>query len=350
MQPPTVSLTDAKLPLFLGVDVGGTNIKIGIVDDNGNTVCSDSVPTDAKASPDEAMTGIGDKFDQLLKQNKIDSDKVVGVGLGTPGTMDIKAGMLLRPHNLPGWWNYPIRDRLSETLGKPVTFVNDANAAAYGEYWIGKGKQYDSIVLLTLGTGVGGGIIVDGQLIHGATSHGGEIGHVSIESGLDARVCGCGRRGHLEAYASATALINSVKNGLADHPESSLAIAAGQGKRITGKLIADAAEQNDEFALTSIMELAYYLGKGISTVAHMVDPEAVILGGAMNFGGDNSPLGQRFLQKVRETVAPLTFLEIGSNLKITFASLGGAAGYIGAAGVARLAHLQKNQPTMVTSN
>lgn len=350
MQPPTISIQDARAPFYLGVDVGGTNIKIGIVDDQGQTICSDSVPTDPKASPDIAIEDIREKVAELVKNYQVDTDNIVAVGLGTPGTMDVPAGMLLRPHNLPGWWNFPIRDRLSEALGKPVSFVNDANAAAYGEYWVGEGKQYDSIVLLTLGTGVGGGIIVDGQLVHGATSHGGEVGHVIIESGPDARVCGCGRTGHVEAYASATALINSVKNNLDKYPNSQLTIAAKSGKKITGKLIAEAAEENDELALTSILELAYYLGKSIATVAHMVDPQAIVLGGAMNFGGENSPLGHRFLEKVRETVVPLTFPEIGSNLKINFASLGGAAGYIGAAGVARLAHLQKNQPSVVTSN
>ena len=350
MRPPTISIEDARAPLYLGVDVGGTNIKIGIVDDLGRTICSDSVSTDAHDLPDVAIKDIREKIGQLVEQQGFDFDQVEAAGLGTPGTMDIPAGMLLRPHNLPGWWNYPIRDKLSEALGKPVSFVNDANAAAYGEYWIGEGKQYESIVLLTLGTGVGGGIIVDGHLINGANSLGGEIGHVIIESGPDARVCGCGKSGHVEAYASATALINAVKNKLSEYPGSPLNVAANNGKKITGKLIAEAAEQNDELALNAILELAYYLGKAIATVAHMVDPQAVVLGGAMNFGGEKSQLGSRFLDKVRETVISLTFPEIGSNLKINFASLGGAAGYIGAAGVARLAHLQKNQPSVVTSN
>ena len=128
------------------------------------------------------------------------------VGLVTPGTMDIASGMLLEPPNLPGWSYFPIRDRVSHHTGLPVAYANDANAAAYGEFWIGSGAAYSSMVLLTLGTGVGGGIITNGQLLDGANSHGGEIGHMIIEAGRDARLCACGGRGHLEAYCSATGL------------------------------------------------------------------------------------------------------------------------------------------------
>src|SRR5262249_45929616 len=136
---------------------------------------------------------------------------VGGVGLGSPGTMDIPAGMLIRPHNLPRWYDFPIRDRVIHHCGFPVTYANDANAPAYGEFWVGRGRDFHSMVLLTLGTGVGGGIIIGDLLVDGENSHGGELGHIIIDYTASARRCPCGQLGHLEAYASATAVIARSK-------------------------------------------------------------------------------------------------------------------------------------------
>ena len=195
-------------PYFAGVDVGGTNVKIGIVDDNGQIVADTKFPTKADDSPDVAVEQAKRELTGLLADKDLDWDQVAAVGVGTPGPMDIKAGLILTPTNLPGWHNYPIREKLSQAVNKPVTFSNDANAASFGEYWVGGGQAFPSMILLTLGTGVGGGIIIDDFSIDGEHSHGAEIGHMSIDTSDEARVCSCGVRGHLEAYASATALVD----------------------------------------------------------------------------------------------------------------------------------------------
>ena len=164
------------LPLFVGVDVGGTNIKIGVVDDNGDRLAYTKFPTQADQPPEGSIERIESVVQELLDGAGLKKEDVAAVGLGTPGPMDIARGMILTPFNMPGWHNFAIRDALSKALDKPVAFTNDANAAALGEYWIGSGRQYSSMILITLGTGVGGGIIINDVSIDGAHSHGSEIG------------------------------------------------------------------------------------------------------------------------------------------------------------------------------
>ena len=181
--------------LFVGVDVGGTNIKIGIVDDQGGTIAKTKFATMAKQESLASMEKAKTRIDKLLDEAGRSIDDVAAIGLGTPGPLDVKAGMILTPNNLPGWRNDPVREQLSELTGKPVTYANDASAAAFGEYWIGSGRHYESMVLLTLGTGVGGGIIIDDLNIEGAHSHGAEVGHMTIDTALAARLCPCGQLG-----------------------------------------------------------------------------------------------------------------------------------------------------------
>ena len=264
------------------------------------------------------------------------SNAVARVGLGSPGGMDIPKGTLTTVINLTGWDNFPIRDRVSHHCGLPVTFENDANAAAYGEYWVGSGRDFESMVLLTLGTGIGCGIIIGDLVVQGAHSHGGEAGHVIIDPREDARLCGCGWRGHLEAYASATAVVKRTREALDAGRPSSLLKRLAVGAELTPKLIAEEAELGDELSTEIVFETARYLGLGTVDVMHVVDPAVVLLGGAMTFGGPESPLGRRFLDRVREEVRRLARPVLARETVIDFATLGGDAGFIGAAGVARL--------------
>jgi glucokinase len=262
----------------------------------------------------------------------------VAAGLGTPGTLDIPRGMILRPHNLPGWRDFPIRDRLANRLGKSVTYTNDASAAGYGEYWIGSGKAFHSMVLITLGTGVGSGIIIGDDIsIDGENSCGSECGHLVIDCREDARMCPCGQRGHLEAYCSATSLVKRTAEALQAGGDSSLRSVCENGEELTGLVIAAHAEQGDELALRLVMETADYLVAGIVSVMNVIDPAAVILGGAMNFGGHDHPLGRRFLKRVRQGVVAKSFPVPGERITIDYAALGGDAGYVGTAGLARAA-------------
>jgi glucokinase len=247
--------------------------------------------------------------------------------------------------NLKGWDDFPLRDRVSFHCGLPVSFANDAGAAAYGEFWVGTGREFHSMVLFTLGTGIGCGIIIGDMSIDGEHSHGAECGHIIIDSAENARLCGCGQRGHLEAYASATAVIERTRDQLEAGRPSSIHDQLADGCKLTPKLIAFEAEKGDELSLEIIAETARWLGIGIVSLLHTIDPDGVLLGGAMTFGGNDSPLGRRFLAWVREEVRRRAFPLLAEKTVVDFASLGSDAGFIGAAGLARLDHLAKNKST-----
>ncbi len=335
-----------KNPLFVGVDVGGTNIKIGIVDDLGQIVAQTKFPTQPDKTPEVAVAQARAELDQLLASVGFTWGDVAAAGLGTPGPMNIETGTILTPTNLPGWHNFPIRDALSQGLDKPVTFANDAGAAGFGEYWVGGGQAYSSMVLLTLGTGVGGGIIVDEFSIDGANSHGAEVGHMVIETGPTARVCGCGHAGHLEAYASATALVDRTIEALTELEMGEATLLRdriGEASPLSALMISQAATEGDAFAQKMIQQTAQYLGRGIALLAHIIDPAAFILGGAMNFGGSNTPLGQQFLSDVMTETRQHVFPVLGEKLVVKFAKLGGEAGFVGAAGLARVEFMKKSQ-------
>ena len=324
-------------PFFAGVDVGGTNVKIGIVDDNGTIVADTKFPTKADDSPDIAVEQAKRELTDLLTGQGLDWGQVAAVGVGTPGPLDIKAGKLLTPNNLPGWHNYPIKEKLGQATGKPVTFANDANAAAYGEYWVGGGQAFSSMILLTLGTGVGGGIIINDDSIDGEHSHGAEIGHLQIDTSENARVCSCGIKGHLEAYASATALVDRTQEALSTPAgvDSCLRKQTSETSPLSALMISDAAAAGDEFALQLVMETADYTARGIADLAHIIDPAAFVLGGGMNFGGNHSPLGQKFLERIILSARKIVFPVLAERMVVKFAELGSEAGFVGAAGMAR---------------
>ena len=207
--------------IFLGIDVGGTNIKSGVVDGTGRVIAKASIPTEAVQGPDHGVWQMAQAARLALQQAKIDADAIAAVGLATPGTMDIPAGMLLNPPNLPGWENFPVRAKVQQAIGRPTILQNDANAAAYGEYWAGSASDADSLVFFTLGTGLGGGIIVDDTIVQGEHSHGSELGHTIIEMD-NGRLCKTGQYGTLEAYCSATALIQRFKEAMEAGRQSSV--------------------------------------------------------------------------------------------------------------------------------
>ena len=333
---PQVSAAAAQRPFYAGVDVGGTNTKLGILDSAGNTVAADKIPT--VGGVEDVIRSAASKLDEMCTASGVGHGELHAAGLATPGPMDIPAGMVLSPYNLPEWGDYPIRDCLSDALGVPVSYANDATAAAFGEFWVGSGADYSSVALVTLGTGVGGGFIVDGEAIHGAHSHASEVGHITIDTREDARMCPCGQPGHLEAYCSATALVKRARGQLDAGVDSSLTDRLADGSPLTARMIAEEGEKEDQLSLVLIFELAAYLGFGLVIIGHTIDPDAIILGGAMNFGGSANPLGQQFVDRVgvafRKHAMPIP----AEKTKIAFARLGGDAGYVGAAGIAKHAH------------
>jgi glucokinase len=333
-----VKRSDAQRPLFVGLDLGGTNIKLAVVDDLGRTLehSYQAIPTEVERGGEDASRRMGEAIREVIGRAGLKLSDVARVGLGSPGTMDIPAGKLVDPANLPGWKQFPLRDRVAHHCGLPVTFANDATAAAYGEFWVGSGRELQSLVLLTLGTGIGCGIIVGDLLLDGHHSHGGEFGHSIIDYHEDARVCGCGKAGHFEAYASASAVTKRTAEALHGGRKTSLATRIDAGAELSAKLVAEEAEAGDHLALEIIAQTAKYLAVGAVNIMHTLDPEGILFGGAMTFGGDASELGRRFLGWIKEEVQRRAYAVLAEKTIIDFAILGGDAGYIGAAGIARM--------------
>ncbi len=336
-----VSLAEAQPPFFAGVDVGGTNIKVGVVDDLGRSLSWTSIATEVEKGPQAGVVRMRQALAAAITQAGLKDNAISRIGLGTPGTMDVSKGILLSPGNLPGWWNFPIRDALGDATGLPVTFANDARAATYGEFWIGRGRVLHSMVMFTLGTGVGGGIIVGDLLVEGENSAGSELGHMIIDYHDEARVCSCGQRGHLEAYASASSVIKRTEEALAGGRRSTLTARVDNGEELSPLMLDQEADRGDSLSMEIILDTARYLGIGVVSAMHTIDPQGVVIGGAMTFGQHGTATGRKFLARVQEEVTARAFPMLAQRTTVDYASLGGDAGYIGAAGLARRAHLQK---------
>ncbi|MGP0068181.1 MAG: ROK family protein [Isosphaeraceae bacterium] len=314
-------------PFYLGIDLGGTNIKSGVVDENGRVLSTISVATQADRGPEVGLDNLAEAGNRAVEASGVGWEQIAGVGLGSPGTMDLKEGMLLEPPNLPGWDNLPIRQLLSERLKKPTVLQNDGNAAAFGEYWTGAGKDVHSLVMFTLGTGIGCGIVIDGLILEGRHSHGAECGHIIIQMD-NARRCSCGAYGHLEAYASATALVKRAQEALAEGTEPSR-LRDIDPETITSRAISEAAAAGDSLARRLMRETARYLAVGAVSLMHTIDPDLVLFGGGMINAGES------LLEDIRRDVREMAFPIPAAKARIAFAQLGEEAGFVGAAGWAR---------------
>jgi glucokinase len=316
-------------PFYLGIDLGGTNIKSGVVDDDGRPCSAVSVATQAALGPEAGLDRLAEAGRLAVEASGLGWDDIAAVGLGSPGTMDLKAGRLLDPPNLPGWVDFPIRQRLGDRLGKPTVLQNDGNAAAYGEFWAGAGRDAESLVLFTLGTGIGCGIVDHGRIVEGRHSHGAECGHIIVQ--MDgARQCSCGGFGHLEAYASATSLVKRAREAL-EHDRSSVLSEAMARDALTSRAIAEAAQGGDPLAARLMRETARYLAVGAVSLMHTIDPDLVLFGGGM------IAAGAILLDAIRRDVRAMAFPVPAAGTRVEYAELGGDAGFIGAAGCARLA-------------
>jgi glucokinase len=319
---------------FVGVDVGGTNIKAGVVTSTGRVLSSVIYPTEGEKGPEHGLATIRTAIEQAVANSPVKMGNISAIGLATPGTLDLPNGIWMEPANLPTWRYIPIRKLIGEHFDKPATLQNDANAAAFGEFWAGAGKGAHSLVLWTLGTGVGCGLIVNGQVVEGAHSHGGECGfiYVQMENG---RPCATGMKGTLEAYVGASGFVTRCREALeAGAVSTVIRQRVSAGETLTPLLIATAAEQNDPLALQLIDDSARYMAIGTASLMHTIDPAVVLFGGNMTFGRNETELGRRFLQTIREEVRRLAFPVPGEKVLIDYASLGAQAGIVGAAGCA----------------
>lgn len=302
----------------IGIDLGGTGIKVGVVDRNGNLAASASVPTRAALGPEQVLDDVAQCVMNGLNFAGIGLEECVGIGIGAPGNCDASAGIVRNVHNL-GWESLAVCEMLRQRLGLPVFLANDADCAALGESTYGAAKGCASALLITLGTGVGGGYVLDGKIRSGHRSLGGEFGHICIA--MDGEACTCGQRGCWEAYASATALIRQAKAAAARMPDSLL-----NGSVPDGRSIYAAAAAGDAAAQAVTARYAEYVGIGLVSLINALFPEMILLGGGI------SGAGNALLLPVRDYVRSHSFVRDPLLLpEIRIAALGSDAGIYGAA-------------------
>jgi glucokinase len=313
--------------IIAGVDLGGTNVKTALVTRDRELIDKESRPTDAAAGPDAVMAVMEASVRDLVKANGFSMAQVLAAGFGAPGPMNWQTGVVYSPPNLPGWKDVPLADAMSERLGVPCFVDNDANVACYGEYWMGAGQGAETMAVFTLGTGVGGGIVVFGRLLRGIDGTAAELGHITVQR--DGRLCGCGSHGCLEAYASVTGMVRTAIEGLDKGKDSLIKEMCGSDiERITGKMIFEAAQHDDKLAKKVFRETAAWLGIGIASMVNVLNPEKVVLCGGMIAAGD------LLFDPVRATVRENAFEVPAKRCEILPAGLGGDSGVFGAAGCA----------------
>lgn len=310
---------------YFGIDLGGTFVKYGLITEEGEILKKGKVTTPSDNIYWNTINVIVSIAQGIAAEH---GASICGLGIGAPGVVDGKKGLVLTSGNLD-WENKPLAKDVSAALSLPVTLTNDANAAAYGEYFCGAGKQYKSIVLLTLGTGVGSGIVLNGKLFEGSEGVGAELGHEVIR--LGGEKCVCGRRGCLEQYVSATALIRQTKRAMEKEKESILwQLCSGNLANVNGKTVFDGARAGDKTSNRVISNYIRYLSEGLVNIANTFRPEAILIGGGISAEGVN------LTESLQERVNKL-MLGHGkyAPVKILAATLGNDAGLVGAAMLAK---------------
>ncbi|HKQ47266.1 MAG TPA: ROK family protein [Phycisphaerae bacterium] len=316
-------MSEPATRLAIGVDVGGTAVKAGLVDELGRVLQTDCVPTEADRGVDHVLARLADVVGKLQVAAQSMTRPVLGVGLGVPGTLSRARGIVISPPNLPGWKNVPIVKRLKAATGLTIWLDNDANNAALGEALCGAGRGVQDMVMLTLGTGVGGGIIAGGRLWRGAQENAGELGHMIVQAG--GRRCGCGQLGCLEALASATATVTTVSEFLAQGRDSTLQQILKSGRDLQCEDVQKAADAGDAVGREAWLQTCRYLAIACINIHHILNPQRIVLSGGM------SSAGQSLLQPVTQFIAEFESKMLGDPPEIRLAELGNDAGFIGSA-------------------
>lgn len=314
----------------VGVDLGGTNIKAGLVDQDANVLSKFSVPTGVERGMEHVVSTIVAAAKRAVSEAGVRDQDVIGVGIGSPGPMSHRRGLVINPGNLPCMKNVPLRAEVVKHTGYRATLENDANAAAWGEYWAGAGKGVRDMIMFTLGTGVGGGVITDGNLLRGFFENGGELGHIIVQPG--GRACSCHQRGCVEAYSSASnvaaRMVEEIKAGKA----SSLKAMLDRGEEIRAQHVDKAAQAGDKLAEEIWDDACRYLAITCVIMQHTTNPQRIVFAGGM------INAGQPLLDRVRKHFHEQTWKLLDDFPEIMFATLGDDAGFIGAAGCALRAH------------
>lgn len=307
---------------IVGIDVGGTNLVVGTVAEDGSELVGlVSEPTFPEQGPDAVVARIAKLATASIAQAK--GKDIVGLGIGSPGPLNTQTGVVILTPNL-GWTNMPLRDRLAQALGLPAALDNDANCAVFGEWWRGAARGARHVVGLTIGTGIGGGIVLDGEIYHGASDVAGEIGHMTIDS--NGRRCKCGNYGCLEAYASGPAIAARALEGVAAGYDTALPkYVDGDLTKLNAQVVYEAAHDGDAYALEVVRDTATFLGAGVANIVNIFNPEVVVICGGVTLAGD------RLFTPLKTEVKRRAFKPAVDVCRIVPGSLTGTAGVYGAA-------------------
>lgn len=304
----------------IGIDLGGTNIKLGLVSSKGKMVKKTSVDTKAEGGPDKVISQIEAGVKELLYKEKI---KIKGIGIGFPGVVAAKKGTVENPPNLPGWGKVNLGKILTKSLGTEVLVENDAKVAAIGELIFGTGKKLKSFVMITLGTGVGGGIIINKEIYRGEIGAAGEVGHMTID--YKGPKCNCGSYGCIETYAGNSYIVNRVKMELTNQKDSLIwDFIENDINRLTPKIIDSAANEGDKFAKSVIKELGEYIGVALASVSNLLDIGTFVIGGGV------AGFGEPLFISIEETIKSRVLISLRGRIKVIPAKLRNDAGVLGA--------------------
>ncbi|MCK8606596.1 ROK family glucokinase [Apilactobacillus ozensis] len=308
---------------LIGIDLGGTTTKLAFLTEKGEVLEKWAIPTDVSGNGGNIVPNIIKSINKNMENSNHVIDDFIGIGMGTPGSVNRDAGTVIGAYNLNWKTTQHIKDQIEKALGIPFFIDNDANVASLGEYWKGAGSKDSDVVFVTLGTGVGGGVITDGQLVHGINGGAGEIGHITVEPG--GFMCTCGKRGCLEQYASATGVVNVAKHLSSEFTgKSRLKEIIDSGEEITSKIVFYLADNGDIFANQVVDRVCYFLGLALSNVGNTLNPGNIIIGGGV------SNAGNTLLQPTTKYFQENAFRPVRDSTKIRLAQLGNDAGVMGA--------------------
>lgn len=305
----------------VGVDVGGTNVKLALVDLNGKIVYSNTTPTRADLGYEHSITNIQNAIEELMKETNTNKDTIEAIGFGFPGQIDYQNGVVRLLPNMPGWVDVPVAKIMQDKFGITTKLDNDVRVATLGELKYGAGKGCENLVCITVGTGIGSGLVFNGKLIRGAKNAAGEIGHIKLTMG-DGPICGCGDYGCFEAYASGPAIVAEAKEYIKGGKSSKFKELATE--ELSPYIVAQAALQGDAVAKRIYAKMGEIIGLGLTSVINLLNPEKVIIGGGVADAGDI------LFNPIRETIAKRAMPIQASAVEIVPAQLGNTAGVIGA--------------------
>ena len=305
----------------IGIDVGGTNVKIALVNEKGNIIYSNSIPTRAEMGYEYTINNMKEAIRELLKETHTDAKSIEGMGFGFPGQIDCQKGIVRLAPNIPGWVDVPIAEIMEKEFGIPTRVDNDVRCAALGELNYGAGIGCENLICITVGTGIGSGLIVNGKLVRGASNAAGEIGHIKLDIN-EGPLCGCGDRGCLEAFASGPSIVAMAEEYIKGGKSTKYRELANPD--ITPYIVSEAAKQGDAVAKRIFTIIGGYIGVGLASVVNLLNPEKIIIGGGVAAAGD------LLLDPIKETLIKRAMPIAGSAVEIVPAQLGNSAGVIGA--------------------